>query len=70
MKRERGKGAGEERRGLNRRSFLSPASHSPFFFPFSFSLVCLLLLISLAACGVKNNPEKPNSNFPRAYPVK
>ncbi|MDR1071650.1 MAG: hypothetical protein LBL21_03350 [Rickettsiales bacterium] len=37
------------------------------------SLPCLLFLVScllLSACGVKNNLEKPNRDFPRAYPVK
>jgi hypothetical protein len=35
---------------------------------------CLLFLISclflVSACGVKNNLEKPNRDFPRTYPVK
>jgi predicted small lipoprotein YifL len=33
-------------------------------------ILLFLLAITASACGVKNNLEKPNQQFPRTYPVK
>ncbi|MCL2339211.1 MAG: lipoprotein [Proteobacteria bacterium] len=35
-----------------------------------FSIFCLLAALTLAACGVKTDPERPNGkDFPRNYPT-
>jgi len=32
--------------------------------------LALTLAMTLAGCGLKTSPDKPNSDFPRTYPVR